>query len=99
MIRGGYLVTDSMSKLALMISALSGFAYLFVYVRTRKRVGSFIAQESQSYNNGNSESEEELQAYQNEYRSLFTTSQYVMILLAMAAILFGVIGVLGYTSE
>ncbi|MBD3921346.1 hypothetical protein H8B09_21435 [Paenibacillus sp. PR3] len=91
-------MTYSMSKLALMISALSGFAYLIVYVRTRKRVGSFIAQESQYYNNGNSESEEDLQAFQNEYRSMFITTQYVMILLAMAAIVFGVIGVLGYTS-
>lgn len=89
-------MTDRMSKLALMISALSGFAYLIVYVRTRKRVGSFIAQESQYYNNSSSESEEELQAFQNEYRSLFLTTQYMMILLAMSAIIFGVIGVLGY---
>ncbi|GMK42377.1 hypothetical protein PCCS19_54360 [Paenibacillus sp. CCS19] len=92
-------MTDSMSKLALMISAISGFAYLIVYVRTRKRVGSYIAQESQYYNNSSSESEEELQASQSEYRSLFLTSQYVMILLAMAAIIFGVIGVFGHSTE
>lgn len=92
-------MTDGMSKLALMISAISGFAYLIVYVRTRKRVSSYMAEELKYYDNSNGECEEELQAFQSQYRALFLTSQYIMILLAMSAIIFGLMGVFGHSTE
>ncbi|PWV98695.1 hypothetical protein DFQ01_11694 [Paenibacillus cellulosilyticus] len=92
-------MTDSMSKLALSISAVSGFAYLIVYVRTRKRVSSYVAEELKFYDSTSGESEEELQAFQNEYHAMSLIPQYMMILLAMSAIIFGLMGVFGHSTE